>query len=225
MIDRVVSRTRVVTIHHSASHPLAPVLAAFLAHGYCPCDALMLARAWNGHGWPTHLKRFPAMLDTPSSAESFPDFPEDFGLYAVVPDSAWVKRLAGHVPVVQLRCKDSDQHFCAREICAAVQAVAGTSTRLFINDHWRLAMRYGAYGVHLGQEDIEAADLDAIRRAGLRLGISTHGYYEILRAHACRPSYIALGTIFATPKKCRFRRREPLGYNAMSNCYIHTIRW
>jgi thiamine-phosphate pyrophosphorylase len=192
---------RTISIRHHSVLPLAPALAAFLAHGYSPCDALVLARAWDGHGWPTKLAQFPTLLNTPSSDAAFADFPEDFGLYAVVPDSAWVERLAGQVPVVQLRCKSEDQEFCAREIRAALRAVKGTMTRLFINDHWRLAIHYGAYGVHLGQEDIETADLDAMRRAGLRLGISTHGYYETLRADACRPSYIALGTIFATTTK------------------------
>jgi thiamine-phosphate pyrophosphorylase len=201
VIDHLRLGQRTISIRSHSARPLAPVLAAFLAHGYNLCDALVLARAWDGHGWPTQLAHFPALLDTPRSKEGFADFPEAFGLYAVVPDSAWVERLAGQVPVVQLRCKTSDQEFCAREIRAALHAVEGTTTRLFVNDHWRLAIQYGAYGVHLGQEDINTADLDAIRRAGLRLGISTHGYYEMLRADAYRPSYIALGTIFATTTK------------------------
>ena len=72
---------------------------------------------------------------------------------------------------------------------------------MFINDYWQLAIKHGAYGVHLGQEDLELADLDAIQRTGLRLGISTHGYYEIARALSISPSYIALGHIFPTRTK------------------------
>lgn len=72
---------------------------------------------------------------------------------------------------------------------------------MFVNDDWQLAIDEGAYGVHLGQEDIETADLTAIREAGLRLGISTHGIYEMLRAHACKPSYMALGAIYGTATK------------------------
>ena len=69
------------------------------------------------------------------------------------------------------------------------------------NDYWRLAIKHGAYGVHLGQEDIEVADLEAIRAAGLKLGLSTHGYYEMLRARELKPSYLALGHIFPTKTK------------------------
>ena len=66
------------------------------------------------------------------------------------------------------------------------------------------AVQAGAYGVHLGQEDLDLlqpVDLDAIRTAGLRLGVSTHGYAEMLRADSVSPSYIALGAVFPTTLK------------------------
>lgn len=87
------------------------------------------------------------------------------------------------------------------EIRQAIGAAAGTNTLLFINDDWQLAIEHGAYGVHLGQEDIDSADLKTMQQSGLRLGISTHGIYEMLRAHACKPSYMALGAIYATTTK------------------------
>ncbi|OZA84826.1 MAG: hypothetical protein B7X56_06300 [Burkholderiales bacterium 34-67-9] len=90
------------------------------------------------------------------------------------------------------------------QVRAAVAAVASTASRLYINDHWQAAIEAGAYGVHLGQEDLDALEpeaLDALRAAGLRLGISTHGYAELLRAAALRPSYIALGAVFPTTLK------------------------
>lgn len=87
------------------------------------------------------------------------------------------------------------------EIAEAILLGKRYDARVFINDHWQLAIRYGAYGVHLGQEDIADADLNAIQKTGLRLGISTHGYYELLRAMQLAPSYIALGHVFATPTK------------------------
>ena len=77
----------------------------------------------------------------------------------------------------------------------------GSGTRLFVNDHWQEAIRTGAYGVHLGQEDLETADLAAIAHAGIRLGVSTHSYFELARAHAVRPSYVAIGPIWATTTK------------------------
>ena len=89
----------------------------------------------------------------------------------------------------------------AREVQAAVEAVRGTGALLFINDHWQAAIDAGAYGVHLGQEDMDVADLAAIRSAGLRLGLSSHGYAEMLRADHVSPSYIAMGAVFPTTLK------------------------
>ncbi len=93
-------------------------------------------------------------------------------------------------------------------------AVRGTAARLFVNDHWREAIEAGAYGVHLGQEDLDevgADDLRAIRAAGLRLGLSTHGYAEMLRADALAPSYLALGAVFPTTLKAMATAPQGLG--------------
>ncbi|MFW7344331.1 thiamine phosphate synthase, partial [Pollutimonas sp. H1-120] len=73
--------------------------------------------------------------------------------------------------------------------------------QVFINDYWPLALKHGAFGVHLGQEDLQTADLDALAEANIRLGLSTHGYFELLTALKIRPSYIALGHIFPTTTK------------------------
>ncbi len=101
----------------------------------------------------------------------------------------------------QLRIKQAEPAELNRQIREAVALSRRYGCRLFINDHWQLAIKHGAYGVHLGQEDLELADLAAIRSAGLRLGISTHSYAEIARAHALRPSYIAIGPIYPTTTK------------------------
>ena len=87
------------------------------------------------------------------------------------------------------------------QIKRSIAAVKGSKTVLFINDYWQDAIELGAYGVHLGQEDLATADLDAIRNAGLRLGLSTHGYAEMVYADRFCPSYIAMGAIFPTTLK------------------------
>jgi hydroxymethylpyrimidine kinase/phosphomethylpyrimidine kinase/thiamine-phosphate diphosphorylase len=87
------------------------------------------------------------------------------------------------------------------EIVKSIQAARRFDARLFINDYWRLAMKHKAYGVHLGQGDLIFADIEAIAGSGLRLGISTHGYSEVARALALRPSYIAIGPIHETNTK------------------------
>jgi thiamine-phosphate pyrophosphorylase len=105
------------------------------------------------------------------------------------------------VPTVQLRFKSDDSRAISQQIVQSVKAVAGTQSLLFINDHWQQAMDAGAYGVHLGQEDMQDAPLQALRLAGLRLGLSSHGYSEMLAAYAWRPSYMALGAVFPTTLK------------------------
>ncbi len=188
-------------------------LAACSALGFIAQDADCLARAWaaqterlglfDATRWPDEPADFG--LQPRPHGKPFAPCPQALGLYAVLPDAAWVGRMArAGVPTVQLRYKSDDPAAIAREVQAAVQAVQGTDALLFINDHWREAIGAGAYGVHLGQEDLDALtpeELRAIRDAGLRLGVSTHGYAEMLRADAASPSYIAMGAVFPTTLK------------------------
>lgn len=183
---------------------------AALALGFIDADAECVAHAWQRMAertgafdpavWPTSPADF-RMRPWPRS-DAFPLCPRNLGLYAVLPDAAWVARMAqAGVPTLQLRFKSDDRAEVEREVCAAVQAVRGTDALLFINDHWQAAIDAGAYGVHLGQEDLAQADLHAIRAAGLRLGLSSHGYAEMLHADRVSPSYIAMGAVFATTLK------------------------
>ena len=120
-----------------------------------------------------------------------PDFPPvlfRLGLYPVVDSVAWIERLlkAG-VRTLQLRIKDRRDSEVEDDVIAAIALGRRYHARLFINDYWQLAIKHRAYGVHLGQEDLETTDLSAIRRAGLRLGVSTHDDMEIDVALAARP--------------------------------------
>ena len=122
--------------------------------------------------------------------------------YAVVPTAEWVERMvAAGADTVQLRCKTLSGEALQREIERCVAACEGSRTQLFINDHWREAVAAGAYGVHLGQEDMDTADLAYIADAGLRLGLSTHSVDELDRALSVNPSYVASGAIFPTTTK------------------------
>ncbi|WP_435928217.1 thiamine phosphate synthase [Dryocola sp. BD613] len=135
-------------------------------------------------------------------APAFPAVPQRLGLYPVVDSVEWIARLleAG-VRTLQLRIKDKRDEEVEADVIAAIRLGQRFEARLFINDYWRLALKHRAYGVHLGQEDLEVANLDAIREAGLRLGLSTHDNMEMERALAARPSYIALGHVFPTQTK------------------------
>ncbi|ASV53569.1 MULTISPECIES: thiamine phosphate synthase [Lelliottia] len=133
---------------------------------------------------------------------NFPTVPQRLGLYPVVDSVEWIERLlkAG-VKTLQLRIKDKRDEEVESDVSAAIELGRRFDARLFINDYWQLAIKHQAYGVHLGQEDLETADLNAIREAGLRLGVSTHDDMEIDVALAARPSYIALGHVFPTQTK------------------------
>lgn len=169
-------------------------------------------------GWPADLAHFPravlagSNLDRrfglyPASEARLPDGPfaqteHRLGLYPVVDSVKWLRRLLGvGVKTLQLRIKNLPAAQVAPVIAEAVALGRRFGARLFINDYWQQAIAAGAYGVHLGQEDMETADLAAIQAAGLRLGLSTHGYFELMRARELAPSYIALGHIFPTNTK------------------------
>ncbi|AXF62825.1 MULTISPECIES: thiamine phosphate synthase [unclassified Leclercia] len=133
---------------------------------------------------------------------NFPPVPFHLGLYPVVDSVAWIERLlAAGVKTIQLRIKDKQDDEVEADVVAAIALGRRYDARLFINDYWRLAIKHQAYGVHLGQEDLETTDIEAIRAAGLRLGVSTHDDMEIDVALAARPSYIALGHVFPTQTK------------------------
>ncbi|WP_337022266.1 thiamine phosphate synthase [Pantoea anthophila] len=133
---------------------------------------------------------------------AFPATAPRLGLYPVVDSPAWIERLlTAGVRTLQLRIKDQPDEIAEPAIAQAIALGKRYDARLFINDYWELAIRHDAYGVHLGQEDLDVADLARIRQAGLRLGISTHDDTELDRALAIQPSYIALGHIFPTQTK------------------------
>ncbi|NIC42668.1 thiamine phosphate synthase [Aquabacterium sp. A08] len=200
--------------HASASDDGVRAIAHAAARrlGFIEADAACIAAAWARQTertggfdplcWPSEPTDF-GLAD--AQAPAFPACPHELGVYAVLPDAAWVRRMAvAGLPTVQLRFKSSDRSAIRAEVAAAVAAVQGTGSLLFINDHWREAIDAGAYGVHLGQEDLDALPaeaLTALRASGVRLGVSTHGYAEMLRAAAVRPSYLALGAVFPTTLK------------------------
>ena len=122
--------------------------------------------------------------------------------YPIVPDTNWLARLLPRgVKLVQLRVKGQPESVVRAEIEKAIVLCAAYRCRLVINDYWREAIEAGAGFVHLGQEDLAAADLSAIRAARVKIGVSTHSFEELDEALAARADYIALGPIYATTLK------------------------
>lgn len=209
------------TVHgHGSGCTFSSAIAANLALGYELADALVIAKMYITHGFRrsrqlgggpgpvAHNRDFLTLDNLPRLHRQQPQAATEFlpceplGLYPVVDSAAWIKRLlALGVKTIQLRIKDIDEAALEREIIDAVALAREYNAQLFINDHWQLAIKHGAWGIHLGQEDLDSADLAAIAGAGLKLGVSTHSFYEIARAHAIGPSYIAIGPIYDTTTK------------------------
>ena len=119
--------------------------------------------------------------------------------YLIVDDARWLERLLPNgVRFAQLRVKDLPERKLRAQIRQARDLCADTGATLVVNDHWRLAIEEGCDCVHLGQGDLDGADIGAIRAAGLRLGVSTHDHAELDRALAVQPDYVALGPVWPT---------------------------
>lgn len=212
--------------HHGTGCVFAASAAAAMALGHVAADALILAKMATAqalrHGYAAgrgagpvcpqpdfaqHLANLPTLQASGAGGAAAAGFAPladpALGVYAVVDSAAWVQRvLDAGVRTVQLRIKNPQEPTLEAQIVAAIAlARRCAGAQLFINDHWALALRHGAYGVHIGQEDLPQVDLARLRAAGLRLGISTHCYWEVARAQAVSPSYMACGPIFPTQAK------------------------
>jgi hydroxymethylpyrimidine kinase/phosphomethylpyrimidine kinase/thiamine-phosphate diphosphorylase len=160
------------------------------------------------HDWITDRHHFPELIDAQGARRSAQAFAEmsnpSPGIYPIVDrlDQLEMMLKAG-AKILQLRIK-SEQ--LTPEIQAQIREAISMARdapdcQLFINDFWQVAIEEGAYGVHLGQEDLLIADLNAIQAAGLRLGVSSHAFWEVARALSIRPSYVACGPLFPTRAK------------------------
>jgi len=216
---------------HGSGCTTASAIAAALAQDFDLDDAVTLAKMYvtqgiragvavgAGQGPVAHGGMPSQLIDLPFAFRSFDvvaqrfDFPRcdslTLGLYPVVDSVEWIERLLPlGVKTIQLRIKDAAPEILDAAIAKAVVLARQFEARLFINDYWQLAIKHQAYGVHLGQEDLDSASLQSISAAGLHLGVSTHNWFEIARAQAIGPSYIAIGPIFPTTlKKMRWEKQ------------------
>jgi len=123
---------------------------------------------------------------------------EPLGIYPVV-DRAYKLRPLYEVGITtaQLRTKNAfSGKELEEEVIEAIKISEELNARFFLNDFWELGIKHKAYGIHLGQEDIQEADVQAILNAGIRLGISSHTPKEIDIALGFEPSYLAIGPIY-----------------------------
>ena len=119
--------------------------------------------------------------------------------YPIFDDTKWLRQLLPlGIKLAQMRIKDAEPDALRAEIIAARGLCRAGGCTLVINDHWQIAIEESCDYIHLGQEDLDDADIAAIRKAGMRLGLSTHDHAELDRAMALAPDYIALGPVYPT---------------------------
>jgi len=219
------SSPRINTRHqHGTGCTLSAAITALIAQGYGDLEAVIIAKAYVNQGllrashlgqgrgplyhggWPDHPDYLPCLLDDPDghfSSEPFPGLDCTLpDVYPIVDRANWIERLAKNgARIIQLRIKDLSGSELEEEVTEAINLGRKYDVRVFINDHWQLALRERAYGVHLGQDDLANVDFMALRKNGLRLGLSTHNIIEMARSKFYRPSYTAIGTLFPSPSK------------------------
>lgn len=219
---------------HGTGCTLSSAIAALLARNFDLLDAVVLAKAYVTQGilhsqsvgtgpnpvaqtgWPRTDAAMPWISRTAEHGSVRPKFARcdgdaARGLLPVVSSSELVARVVGAgARDVQIRLKGLEPAVVAAEVRAAQNVCAAAGARLWVNDYWREALSAGAYGVHVGQEDLALLtdgsesgwmELEQLAASGLRLGISTHTFGELAAALAVRPSYISIGPVFATRSK------------------------
>lgn len=219
---------RIATPHqHGTGCTFASSAAAALGLGFVAADAAVLAKMATlhalrrahaagrgagpvraGEGFATDASLLPLLSwgEAPVFAPAATPAARALGLYAVVDDAERLRRvLDAGVRCVQLRIKtEAESAALEQAVRESVAACRAVGAELFVNDHWRLAQRLGAPGTHLGQEDLLALGEDgraALQASGLALGISSHSLWELARATALAPRYIACGPVWPTLTK------------------------
>ncbi|RYV01490.1 thiamine-phosphate pyrophosphorylase [Shewanella sp. OPT22] len=216
---------------HGTGCTLSSAIASFIAHGYPLQDAVLQANAYVHRGiqfsyqigegagpiaktgWPTDLRHFPRVICEASkllindTAKPFRSMIGDIGVYPVVDSAEMISSLlSAGCKTVQLRIKEdlvekNGPDWLEQQVAKVIELGYQHKAQVFINDHWQLAIKHNAFGVHLGQEDVFQADLNLIKSSGLALGLSSHGVFEALLAQQLKPSYVAIGHIYPTPTK------------------------
>ena len=209
---------------HGTGCALSSAIATCHALGYSELDAIVIAKTFVNQGirtslpigkgnhplnlnhWPMEYCDYPSISTPNDSAAHGKPFPKDKtinrSIYAIVNRADWLKQMLPlGIKLIQLRAKDLTGLELEHEVAEAVRIANEYDATLYINDHWELALKYNAYGVHLGQDDLELNAIEALRDAGVRLGISTHNHFEAARALAYKPSYIAIGAVYHTTSK------------------------
>ena len=131
-------------------------------------------------------------------------------LYAVT-DRSWLRgqtlleqveqALIGGATLVQLREKELDEDAFLREAVDMAKLCHRYGVPLLINDNVEIARRSGADGVHVGQEDMEAAAVRSILGSDMIVGVTAKTAGQALRAQEAGADYLGSGAVFGSSTK------------------------
>ena len=195
---------------------LTSAIAAALALGYSVADACVIGKlasmeriAGSVTGFPS-ARYLPIVCAAPLelAPAPMPALEHPLGVCPIVSDPECIAELGNcGADTIQLRLTDAAEAAIPALLRRAAELAVAAQLRLFINDYWQQACAAvaagvrGIYGVHLGQQDLDTADLGALRAAQLRLGVSVHSWHEAAVALAAAPSYLSFGPVYQTSSK------------------------
>lgn len=131
-------------------------------------------------------------------------------LYAVT-DRSWLRgqtlyeqveqALTGGATLVQLREKELDEEAFLREAAQMVKLCHRYGVPLLINDNVEIARRSGADGVHVGQDDMEAASVRSMLGSEMIVGVTAKTVEQAIRAQEAGADYLGSGAVFGSSTK------------------------
>lgn len=135
-------------------------------------------------------------------------------LYAVT-DRSWLngrtiyeqveEAILGGATCVQLREKEMDEAFFLQEAVGMAKLCHRHGIPLLINDNIEIAMRSGADGVHIGQEDMEASAVRRMIGPDMIMGVTAKTVEQALKAQKTGADYLGSGAVFGTSTKMNAR--------------------
>lgn len=135
---------------------------------------------------------------------------ENLLLYAVT-DRSWTENqtlyeqledaLIGGVTCVQLREKNLSEEDFIQEAVEIRELCRKYNVPLIINDNLNVAIKSNADGIHVGQEDVSAAEIRKLVGDNFIIGVTTKTVEQAKKAENDGADYIGVGAVFPSPTK------------------------
>jgi len=109
--------------------------------------------------------------------------------------------LEGGADMLQLRDSEASERELLRAAAVFRELCDEHEALFWINDRPDLALRAGADGVHVGQDDMNVEDAGQVTGGELLIGLSTHSPDQLERGIAAGADQLSVGPVWETPTK------------------------